>query len=305
VTFQPFPSARAGPPVANPVPASAGIGLRFPHHDYVLRHAPAVPWFEVHPENYMRAGAPTEELESIRASYPISLHAVGLSLGSSQPTDSEHLSKLASLVDRFAPGLVSDHLSWSASNGVHVPDLLPLPYTKDVLEIVARNVDIVQNKLRRRIAIENPSRYLEFAASAMSEPEFLAELLARTGCAVLLDVNNVFVTARNLGTNPDLLLGEYLNKLPAERIVEIHLAGHATRELDGGTTVRIDDHGSPVTDEVWTLYDRTIATLGPRPVLIEWDTAIPAFATLLAEAARAQCSIRSAAEKKFAHVRPG
>jgi uncharacterized protein (UPF0276 family) len=267
-----------------PIPASAGIGLRFPHHRHVAETRPATAWFEVHAENYMAGGAPLAYLETIRCDYPISLHAVGLSLGSADPPDADHLARLKTLTDRIQPGLVSDHMSWSAIDGVYLADLLPLPYTEEALAVVADNIDRVQTALGRAILVENPSTYLSFTASIIDEPEFLAELARRTGCGILCDVNNIYVSARNLGADPY----DYFPALVAAPIGEIHLAGHAVRQLDGAQEIRIDDHGSAVAPEVWALYAHALSLFGPVPTLIEWDTGIPAFSVLEGEAAQAR-----------------
>lgn len=283
-----LPSPGGAPRVAAPVPACAGIGLRFPHHDHVLAARPDVGWFEVHPENYLGFGPFTEDLDILRRDYPISLHATGLSLGSADGLDDEHLANIASLCRRLEPGLISDHLSWSAGGGLHLPDLLPLPYDKETLAVAARNIDRVQSALGRSILIENPSTYLAFADSALTEAQFLGELVLATGCGVLLDVNNVAVTGGNLGEAPARRLELLLDHVPPAAIGEIHLAGHATVNLEDGVILRVDDHGSPVSPQVWSLFEAAIARLGPRPALIEWDTDIPAFSVLQAEAATAQ-----------------
>ncbi len=274
--------------LADPIPAKAGVGLRFPHHDHVLSHRPDTAWFEVHSENYLGHGVAADDLEAVRRDYPISLHATGLSLGSADGLDADHLAAIAGLVRRIQPGLISDHLSWSASGGVHLPDLLPLPYTEEALAVVGRNIDQVQTALGRKILIENPSTYLAFAESALTEAEFLGELARATGCGLLLDVNNIAVSAGNLGEAPKHRLELLLEQVAADAIGEIHLAGHAVRQLDDGIALRIDDHGSPVSGEVWSLYEALIARIGARPTLVEWDTGIPAFETLHAEAAIAQ-----------------
>lgn len=273
---------------ADPIPARAGIGLRFPHHDHVLATRPKADWFEVHPENYLGFGAVSEDLDRIRQDYPIALHATGLSLGSADGVDAGHLASIASLCRRIDPGLISDHLSWSAGGGLHLPDLLPLPYDEETLAITARNIDRVQTALGRPILIENPSTYLAFAQSSLSEAQFLGELVDVAGCGVLLDVNNVAVTSGNLGDTPGKRLKRLLDHVPPAAIGEIHLAGHAIRRLGDGVILRVDDHGSLVSPEVWSLFESAIARLGPRPTLIEWDTDIPAFGVLAAEAARAQ-----------------
>lgn len=269
-----------------PIPARAGIGLRFPHHDRVLAETPAAAWLEVHPENYL-VGPARDVLTAVRRDYPLSLHATGLSLGSAAGLDGAHLAALAELARRVEPGLISDHLSWSAAAGVHLPDLLPLPYTDDALGVVVRNLDQAQTALKRPLLVENPSTYLRFAQSVLGEAEFLGEVVRRSGCGVLLDVNNVFVSASNLGEDPTARLAQLLDAVPAEAVGEIHLAGHAVKRLDDGVVLRIDDHGSAVSPEVWALFETAVAALGPRPSLIEWDTDVPALEVLLAEAALA------------------
>jgi uncharacterized protein (UPF0276 family) len=268
-----------------PIPAQAGVGLRFPHHAQVLAERPPIAWLEVHPENYLGCGAPVDALETLRRDYPLSFHATGLSLGSACGLNRRHLSDLAELAARLEPALISDHLSWSAAGGIHAPDLLPLPYTLEALDVMASNVAAAQDAFGRRLLIENPSAYLRFAESALTEGEFLGELVRRTGCGLLLDVNNLYVTARNLGEDPRTELAAMLAAVPAHAIGEIHLAGHAVRRLDDGAEVRIDDHGSPVGAPVWALFAELVATIGPRPTLIEWDTDIPPLGRLLAEAA--------------------
>ena len=265
------------------IPASAGVGLRFAHHRAALEEHPAAAWFEVHAENYMGGGKPLAYLEAIRRDYPIALHGVGLSLGSADGLDEPHLVRLRSLAERVAPGLVSEHLSWSASGGAHFPDLLPLPLTEESLDIVCRDVEAAQHLLGRQILLENPSSYLRYRHSTIPEWDFIAAVAARTGCGLLCDVNNIFVSACNHGF--DALA--YLRALPAESIGEFHLAGHRVRRLDDGRSIRIDDHGSRVSPEVWALYEAAVALIGRRPTLIEWDTDVPPLAVLLEEAAKA------------------
>jgi uncharacterized protein (UPF0276 family) len=269
------------------VPAAAGIGLRLPHHAAARDGSRAAAWLEVHPENYLADAAALAELEAVRERYPLSLHAVGLSPGSAEGIDPAHVARLRALERLLRPGLVSDHLAWCRSGESYFPDLLPLPYTEESLGIVCGNVDAVQQALGRQLLIENPSTYLRYADSPLPEPEFLAELVRRTGCGVLLDVNNLYVSACNLDVDPDAALDAWLAVLPPEAIGEIHLAGHAL-VLREGATLRIDDHGSPVCPAVWRLYERALALLGPVPTLVEWDTALPAFAVLAAEAGHAQ-----------------
>jgi uncharacterized protein len=266
-----------------PIPAKAGIGLRFQHHEAVAQIRPDIPWLEVHTENYMGGGTPLAYLEAIRADYPISLHGVGLSLGSADGLDTAHLARIGRTVERIEPGLVSEHLSWSVVGRHYLADLLPLPMTEEALEVVCRHVDQVQTYLKRRILVENPSSYLRYRHSTMPEWEFLAATAERTGCGLLCDVNNIYVSACNHGWDPLV----YLATLPAAAIGEIHLAGHTVRLLEGGQVLRIDDHGSRVIPEVWALYAEALARFGPVPTLIEWDTNIPDLAVLLDEAARA------------------
>jgi len=261
------------------LPSGAGIGLRAPHVGELLATRPAVPWLEVHPENYMSGGPALVLLDAVRREYPVSLHGVGLSLGTAEDIDARHLSRLRSLVDRLEPCLVSEHLSWSTAGGAYLNHLLPLPYTDETLDVVADHIDEVQNALGRRILIENPSSYLRFRHSSMAEPHFLAELARRTGCGLLCDVNNIYVSAWNVGLDA----GSYLDALPVPAIGEIHLAGHAANDADG-RTILIDDHGSPVTAPVWKLYQRALERFGSVPTLIEWDTDIPELSVLLGEA---------------------
>ncbi|TGQ53506.1 DUF692 domain-containing protein [Mesorhizobium sp. M1C.F.Ca.ET.193.01.1.1] len=261
------------------IPESAGIGLRSPHIAEMLTRRPSAGWLEVHAENYMGDGAGVEALERLRQIYPLSVHGVGLSLGSAQGLDRDHLEKLRKVCERFQPDLVSEHLAWSVADGAYLNDLLPLRYDEEALAIVARNVETVQDALKRQVLIENLSAYLAFADSSMNEAEFLAELAARTGCGLLLDVNNVHVSAHNLQYDAKA----FIDALPADAIGEIHLAGHATNRV-GADTVLIDDHGSRVPPVVWTLYRHAIERLGPRPTLIEWDTDVPILDVLLGEA---------------------
>ena len=288
--------------VSNPIPARAGIGLRLPHHALVLDTRPAAAWLEVHPENYMADDQAAADLTRIRADYPLSLHAVGLSLGSAEGVDAGHLGRLRRLVARFEPGLVSDHLSWSTSGGVYLPDLLPLPYTGEALGIVCRNVQQVQEALGRQILVENPSTYLRYAASVLSEADFLAEVAARTGCGVLFDVNNVYVSARNQELDPATVLDGWLAALDEATVGEIHLAGHAVVATESGAELRIDDHGDRVCDAVWSLYEQALARFGPRPTLIEWDTRLPAFPVLQAEAGRAQSRLDAREQAGYARA---
>jgi uncharacterized protein (UPF0276 family) len=262
------------------LPPSAGLGLRAPHVGIVLAKRPPVPWFEVHSENYFAEGGPAlTALERIRADYPVSLHGVGLSLGSTDPLDTSHLAKLKRLAERVDPARVSEHLCWSSVNGRHYNDLLPLPYTREALDHVCARVSATQDFLGREILVENVSSYLTFPESAIPECEFVAAVATRTGCGLLVDVNNIYVNARNHGIDADT----YLAAIPPALVAEIHLAG-----FDASGPGLIDTHGAPVAPEVWALYERALCRYGRVPTLIEWDTDIPDFALLQREAATAQ-----------------
>ncbi len=262
--------------------ARAGVGLRSPHIAEVMRTHPAVPWFEVHAENYMGGGPAVRALEQIRRDYPISIHGVGLSLGSADGLDARHLARFKRLVERLQPVLVSEHLAWSMVGGAYLNHLLPLVYTEETLDIICRNVEQAQTVLGRHILIENPSSYLRFADSSMPEPAFLTAIVRRTGCGLLCDVNNIYVTSQNFDQNPVA----YLEMLPGDVVGEMHLAGHAVNDADG-QPILIDDHGAPVSAAVWELFTLALTRFGPAPTLIEWDTNIPAFAVLMAEASKA------------------
>jgi uncharacterized protein (UPF0276 family) len=265
--------------------AGAGIGLRSPHVQQVLSARPAVPWLEVHSENYYVDGGPAlAALDRIRADYPLSLHGVGMSLGGADPLDRAHLAKLARLIQRTEPALVSEHLCWSGIDGQHLNDLLPLPYTEEALAHVCARVTEIQDCLRREILVENVSSYLAFADSTIPEWEFVAAVARRTGCRLLCDVNNIYVNAVNHGFDADT----YLAALPREAIAEIHLAG-----FDASGPCLIDTHGAPVAPEVWALYRCALARFGPVATLIEWDADIPPLSTLLAEAATAQAMLET------------
>lgn len=277
-------------PGLHPGPVAAGVGLRHAHVPDFLAASQPAGWLEVHAENYLVAGGPRmAQLERLRRDYPVSFHSVALSLGAADGVDADHLARLRVLYDRFQPTLVSDHLAWTGLAGTHVPDLLPLPLTEETLDIVCRNVERVQETLGRRLLVENPSLYLRFKVDQMDEGEFLAALAARTGCGLLLDLNNLYVSARNRGLD----MMQLLSRFPTDAVGEIHLAGHASMEIDGATLL-IDDHGSVVPDPVWALYDIALRRFGPRPTLVEWDTALPPLPLLLAQAARAD-AIREAA----------
>lgn len=265
------------------LPLRAGIGLRAQHFTQIRAERPDIGFLEVHPENFFGGGAHVEMLQDYAALYPLSFHAVGLSLGSSEPVDAKHLAALAALVDRISPVVVSDHLSWSASGNAHLGDLLPLPYTEETLRVVADNISRVQDALGRHILVENPSTYLAFTHSTFSEPEFLTLLCECTGCGLLLDVNNIYVQSHNNGTD----VSEYFRLLPKGKVGEIHLAGHSERQYEDSALL-IDTHDHPVRDEVWALYAEAIAVFDAVPTLIEWDRNLPALAVLLDEAAKAE-----------------
>ncbi|MFW6027845.1 MAG: DUF692 domain-containing protein [bacterium] len=269
---------------AGPVPARAGIGLKARHIPHVLETRPNVGWFEVHAENYMGAGGrPHRALEAVRALYPLSVHGVGMSLGGAQAVNAAHLNRLAMVVSRYRPGLVSEHLAWAAHGPAFFNDLLPLPYAEETLDRFCTNIGRVQERLGRPILVENPSTYLRPSGSTMDELDFLRTACARTGCGLLLDVNNVFVSACNHGYDAQA----WLDAVPGGSVGEIHLAGHAI-DRNGDVELRVDDHGSRVKPEVWALYERVIARIGPRPTLIEWDTDVPDFSVLHEEARRAE-----------------
>ena len=269
------------------VPAAAGVGLRHVHYGDFLNDGPRVAWLEVHSENYLCPGGPRlATLEAIRHHYPLSCHGVGLSLGSAEGLDAGHLARLRSLIDRFEPGLVSEHVSWSTTGGDYLNDLLPLPYTEEALDILVRNIGQAQDALGRSILIENPSSYVTFADSTIPEWEFCAEAARRSGCGLLLDVNNIHVSARNHGYDAH----EFLDAIPGDLVGEIHIAGHADTQWDG-RPVLIDDHGSKVKEAVWDLLDAALARIGPKPVLMEWDLDLPPLDTLLGEAAKAQAAL--------------
>jgi uncharacterized protein len=267
------------------LPPRAGVGFKPAHfHDIVDEPRP-VGFFEVHAENYMGAGGPPHaQLTALRERFPLSLHGVGLSIGSMQPLDHDHLARLKALCDRYQPESFSEHLAWSSHDGVYLNDLLPLPYTQATLARIAEHIDQVQTALGREMLLENPSRYLNVAENTMPEVGFLAELSRRTGCGLLLDINNVFVSAINLGTDPQ----HYVDAFPLERVKEIHLGGHHVDADHAGAPLLIDAHGTPIAPEVWALFARVIERAGPIATLIEWDNDVPPWPILRAEADAAQ-----------------
>jgi len=272
----------------SPIPPRAGVGLKPQHYRDILDSAPDIGWFEIHAENYMGEGGPPHAyLTAVRERYPLSLHGVGLSIGGSGPLDKDHLRRLRALAHRYEPALFSEHLAWSSHDTVYLNDLLPLPYTEETLERVCTHIDEVQEALGRQMLLENPSTYVTFAETSMSEVEFLREVVRRTGCGLLLDVNNVFIQA----TNHAFDAAAYIDSFPAEHVGEIHLGGHDEDKDDDGAALLIDDHGREVADPVWGLYARALAHTGPKPTLIEWDNDVPDWPVLFAEAKRADAVI--------------
>lgn len=273
--------------VSGPIPARAGIGFRSAHHEALVRDRPAVAWIEAHTENYFHDGGPAvRALERARELYPLSLHGVGLGLGSADTIDREHLRRVRDAVRRYEPALVSEHACWGHVDGRHYNDLLPLPYTEEAADHLAARVREAQDFLGRRLLIENLSACVGYAESRLGEGEFLAAVVERSGCGLLLDVNNAYVNAHNLGLDTDA----FFAALPREAVQEIHLAGHSRRRC-GGHELLIDDHGSAVPDAVWALYERALERFGPVPTLIEWDTDVPALEVLVGEAARADARL--------------
>jgi len=263
----------------------AGTSFKHEHLPAILAAGPQRGFFEVHAENYMGAGGPPHRaLEAIRRDHPLSLHGVCMSIGGPQPLDAAHLARFADLVERYEPSLVSEHLAWSTHETTYFNDLLPLPYTAATLQHVCDHIDQVQHAIRRPILLENPSTYVAFTESTMSETDFIRLVAARTGCGLLLDINNVFVSATNHGFSAR----DYLADFPLSRVGEIHLAGHTGQTDDEGGPLLIDSHDGPVADAVWELFARIIGRCGPIPTLIEWDSRIPEWPILKAEAAAAQ-----------------
>ena len=283
-------------PIAANLPASAGVGFKPEHAAAVLAVAQPIGFFEVHAENYMGAGGPPHaQLTALRERYALSVHGVGLSIGSGA-LDRNHLSRLRKLCDRYEPASFSEHLAWSSHDGVYFNDLLPLPYTEQTLARVADHVDEVQTALGRQMLLENPSTYLDFAESTIAEVDFLAEISRRTGCGLLLDINNVFVSATNHGRSAL----DYLDRFPLDRVLEIHLGGHDADTGDAGEPLLIDSHRVAVAGEVWALYRQVIVRTGTLPTLIEWDNDVPDWPTLRGEALTAQRILSGAARASAA-----
>ncbi|KUM25593.1 hypothetical protein AU467_25830 [Mesorhizobium loti] len=285
--------------LGTPIPTRAGVGLKPEHYRTILEAGPDIGFFEVHAENYMGAGGPPHRyLTEIRGLYPLSLHGVGLSIGADRPLDRSHLNRLKGLIERYQPGLFSEHLAWSTHNTAYLDDLLPVPYTAESLSRVVSHIDEVQEALGRQMLLENPSTYLAFAESTYSEIDFIAELVRRTGCGLLLDVNNVHVASTNQQWDPIRYIDEY----PLAHVQEIHLAGYTPEADEKGRPLLIDTHDRPVDDIVWDLYEHTIGRLGPVPTLIEWDANVPTWPQLKAEAERAEAIMFSAHRKEQARA---
>ncbi|KUJ85600.1 hypothetical protein AVO45_00990 [Ruegeria marisrubri] len=272
----------------NDLPAAPGVGYKPQHYSDILADPGPVGWLEIHAENYMGdGGRPLAQLRHLSERFPISVHGVGLSIGGEAQLDPEHLARLQHLVGWLNPASFSEHLAWSTHDGHFLNDLLPLPYTDATLARICEHMDQVQDTLGRRMLLENPSSYLAFDESTWSEPDFLREISRRTGCGMLLDVNNVFVSATNLDFSPQ----GYIDAYPLDKVEEIHLGGHDEDEDDHGRPLLIDSHGREVVDPVWTLLDYVLERTGPKPVLIEWDTDVPDWPTLRQEATRAQVAL--------------
>jgi uncharacterized protein (UPF0276 family) len=266
------------------LPAKPGVGYKPQHFAAIMADPGPVGWLEVHAENYMgQGGRPLAQLRALAERFPISVHGVGLSIGGAGPLDRDHLDRLRHLCAWLQPASFSEHLAWSTHDGAYLNDLLPLPYTPSTLARVCAHIDQVQEALGRRMLLENPSTYIAFAETALAETDFLAEIARRTGCGLLLDVNNVYVS----GTNQNYAPEAYLQAFPLHLVGEIHLGGHDEDRDDAGRRLLIDSHGAEVVDPVWALYAQVIAKAGPRPTLIEWDNDVPDWPTLAAEADRA------------------
>lgn len=273
---------------SNRLPAAPGVGYKPQHFQQILDHPQPVAWLEIHAENYMGdGGRPLAQLRHLSEHFPISVHGVGLSIGGEGPLDTDHLARLKHLVGWLNPASFSEHLAWSTHDSHFLNDLLPLPYTDATLARICDHIDQVQNVVGRQMLLENPSSYLAFDESTWSEPDFLREISGRTGCGLLLDVNNVFVSATNLDFSPQ----SYIDAYPLDKVGEIHLGGHDEDEDDHGLPLLIDSHGREVVDPVWALLNYVLEQSGPKPVLVEWDTDVPDWPVLCAEADRAQAAL--------------
>lgn len=284
-------------------PRTAGVGLRLPHLAEVAATRPSAAWFEIHPENFLANPHALELLQDIARDYPISVHTVGVSIGSAGGIDHAHLRRVRSLVDTVDPFLVSGHLAWSTHAGEYLNDLLPLPYDEETLRLVARHIDEVQQGLGRAYLVENPSSYVGFGTSTVTEVEFLCELVRRSGCRLLCDVSNIHLSAHNMGFDAYA----YIDALPVGAIGEMHLGGFAAEEDEGnpGGTLLVDTHSTTVAEPAWDLYAHAVRRFGPQPTLIEWDNDLPAFATILGEAARAESIATDALDRRVQHATTG
>lgn len=283
--------------IPNTLPAVPGVGFKPEHFADILADRPFAGFFEVHAENYMGAGGPPHaQLGRLRRDHALSVHGVGLSIGGAEPLDGDHLARLRTLCDRYEPESFSEHLAWSTHEGAFLNDLLPLPYTQETLARVVAHVDETQEALGRRMLLENPATYVTFAESVIPETEFLASIARRTGCGLLLDLDNVLVCATNHGTSSEA----YLDAFPLAAVGEIHLAGHAETVDDAGRPLLIDAHGAVVPDPVWALYARVLDRIGPTPTLIEWDNDVPVWSILRAQADRAGSVMEGAARRRAA-----
>jgi len=281
------------------IPARGGVGLKAEHYRTIVETLPDVGFFEVHAENYMGAGGPPHRyLSAIRERYPLSLHGVGLSIGADRPLDEDHLQRLKRLIERYRPGLFSEHLAWSSHDSSFLNDLLPVPYTAETLTRVIEHIDQVQNALRRQMLLENPSTYLAFAESTYSEIDFIAEVVRRTGCGLLLDVNNVYVASTNQEWDPIA----YIEAYPLAHVQEIHIAGYTREADDKGRPLLIDTHNRPVEEIVWSLYAHAVTLIGPVPTLIEWDADVPDWPMLKREADRAEAIMLATRPEAVRHA---
>lgn len=277
---------------SRPVPLRAGVGLKAQHYATIIANRPDIGFFEVHAENYMGAGGPPHRyLTAIRENYPLSLHGVGLSIGADRPLDRGHLDRLKGLIGRYEPGLFSEHLAWSTHDSSFLNDLLPIPYTIEALQRVCEHVDQIQSTLGCRMLLENPTTYLAFAESTLAEIDFIAEVARRTGCGLLLDVNNVHISAANQQYDPF----DYISRYPLDKVGEVHLAGFTPEIDDAGRPLLIDTHDRPVDDLVWKLFAHAIGLIGPVPTLIEWDAEVPEWPKLFAEAQKAEVMMAASA----------
>ena len=281
------------------IPARGGVGLKAEHYRTIVETLPDVGFFEVHAENYMGAGGPPHRyLSAIRERYPLSLHGVGLSIGADRPLDEDHLQRLKRLIERYRPGLFSEHLAWSSHDSSFLNDLLPVPYTAETLTRVIEHIDQVQNALLRQMLLENPSTYLAFAESTYSEIDFIAQVVRRTGCGLLLDVNNVYVASTNQEWDPIA----YIEAYPLAHVQEIHIAGYTREADDKGRPLLIDTHNRPVEEIVWSLYAHAVTLIGPVPTLIEWDADVPDWPTLKREADRAEAIMLATRPEAVRHA---